>query len=75
MIKKIKIVNKWGMYIHILRDTTIGNTYSVTSHEEGTVDTCGEVCMHDTICFKDDIGDTAAIWVHSDDIYEVVEED
>jgi predicted metal-dependent HD superfamily phosphohydrolase len=68
-IKKIKITSHGRRAV---RDTTIGKVYDVTFHSRGSIDACGYLCQHDSLCFRDDVGDKVAIWTH-DPVYVVIE--
>lgn len=68
-IKKIKITSHSDVAV---RDTTIGKVYDVTFHSKGSRDSWGYPCKHDSLCFRDDVGDKVSIWTH-DPVYVVIE--
>lgn len=45
------------------RDCTDGQTYDVIIREKGELDTTGAVCLFDSYCFVDDVGDAVCVWI------------
>lgn len=59
----IKIINKIGDEA-TLADAMIGFQYTASFHEKGSISAAGSTCIHDTLCFTDDVGDLVSIWTH-----------